>query len=264
MVGFMADDTEEEVSGFDLLHQPATPALSRYLSDLYSILGFQAYLWRMVLEVDYSHGDPTKFPNPGDPAPPESAVAPMDIHSAVLDEMVFCRGVNSFLTYLADLMTLIYEKYPKKLPSNKQTTYRFCIEHHMAGDLISALAEDTVLELTHQNLDDLAKYFQNNLDLVLFTKDTHSINAALCVDIRNIITHNRGIVNRFFIQRNPRFSDDLGKRVVLGEENRQEMLGMLGYCARQLDVRAINKFGLETIKPEFKESASVPSTDGAA
>jgi hypothetical protein len=228
------------------------------------MLGFQAYLWRMIVEVDYSHGDRTKFSKPGDPAPPESAVAQMDIHSAVLGEMVFCRGVNSFLTYLADLMTLIYEKYPKKLPSNKQTTYRFCIEHHMAGDLISALAEDTVMELTHRNLDALAKYFKKNLDLVLFTKDTHSANAALCVDIRNIITHNRGIVNRFFIQRNPRFADDLGKRVVLGEEDRREMLGTLGYCARQLDVRAIEKFGLETTEPEFKESADVPSPDGAA
>ena len=69
------------------------------------------------------------------PPPPESAVAQMDVHSAVLNEMAFCRDVNSFLTYLADLMTLIYEKYPKKLPSNKQTTYGFCIEHHLAGDL---------------------------------------------------------------------------------------------------------------------------------
>ena len=260
----MADETEKEVSGFDLLRQPATLALARYLNDLHSMLGFQAYLWRMIVEVDYSHGDRTKFSKPGDPAPPESAVAQMDIHSAVLGEMVFCRGVNSFLTYLADLMTLIYEKYPKKLPSNKQTTYRFCIEHHMAGDLISALAEDTVMELTHRNLDALAKYFKKNLDLVLFTKDTHSANAALCVDIRNIITHNRGIVNRFFIQRNPRFADDFGKRVVLGEEDRREMLGTLGYCARQLDVRAIEKFGLETTEPEFKESADVPSPDGAA
>jgi hypothetical protein len=50
-------------------------------------------------------------------------------------------------------MTLIYEKYPKKLPSNRQITYRFCIEHHVAGDLISALAEVTVMELTHQSLD---------------------------------------------------------------------------------------------------------------
>jgi hypothetical protein len=82
----------------------------------------------MIVEVDYGHGDPTKLPKAGDPLLPESAVAQMDIHSAVLDEMVFCRNVNSFLTYLADLMTLIYEKYPKKLPSNKQATYSFCIE----------------------------------------------------------------------------------------------------------------------------------------
>jgi hypothetical protein len=84
------------------------------------------------------------------------------------------------------------------------------------------------------------------------------------VGIRNIITHHRGIVNRFFIQRNPRFADDLGKRVVLGEEDRQEMLGTLGYCARQFDLRAIRKFGLKTIEPEFKKSANLPSPDAAA
>jgi hypothetical protein len=260
----MAAEAEKEVSGLELLRQRATLALARYLNDLDSVLGFQAYLWRMIVGADYSHGEPTKFPKPGDSPPPESAVAQMDFHSAVLGEMVFCRGVNSFLTYLADLVTLIYEKYPKKLPLNKQTTYRFCIEHHMAGDLISALAEETVMELTHQGLDALAKYFKKNLDLVLFTKDAHSANAGLCVDIRNVITHNRGIVNRFFIQRNPRFAGDLGKRLVLGEQDRREMLGTLGYCARQLDLRAIKKFGLETIEPEFKESANVPSPDGAA
>jgi hypothetical protein len=187
-----------------------------------------------------------------------SAVAQMDIHSTVLGEMLFCRSVNSFLTYLADLMTLIYEKYPKKLPSNKQATYQFCIEHHLAGDLISALAEKTVMELTYQSLDDLAKHFGEKLDVVLFTESTDFVNGGLCVDIRNVITHNRGIVNRFFIQRNPQFADDLGKRVVLSEQETGEMLGTLGYCARQLDIRAIKKFGLETIEPEFKESADVP------
>ncbi len=177
----MADKADKEVSGLELLRQPATLALARYLNDLRSVLGFEAYLWRTIVKADYNHGDPTKFPKPGDPPPTESAVAQMDVHSAVLGEMLFCRGVNSFLTYLADLMTLIYEKYPKKLPSNKQTTYRFCIEHHIAGDLISALAEKTVMELTHQSLDVLAKYFKKNLDLVLFTKGARfGERRALC------------------------------------------------------------------------------------
>lgn len=248
----MAAQPEKEVSGFELLRHPASLALARYLEDLRSMLGFQAYLWRMIVTVDYGHGDPAKFPKPGGDARPESAVAEMDIHSAVLNEMAFCRAVNSFLTYLADLMSLIYDKYPKKLPLNKQTTYGFCIEHHLAGDLVSAFAEQTVMALTHQNLDALTKYFSKHLNIPLFSKETQTANASLCVDIRNIITHNRGIINRFFIHRNPRFADDLGKRIMITDDESRNMLGDLGYCARQIDIRAINKFGLATIEPIFE------------
>lgn len=251
----MADETKKkEVSGLELLRQPATFALAQYLNDLHSGIGFQAYLWRTVVNADYGHGDVAKLPKPGAPPLSESAVAQMDIHSALLTGMLFCRGVNSFLTYLADLVTLIYEKYPKMLQSDKLTTYRFCIEHHIAGDLISALAEKTVMELTHQSLDVLAKYFEKKLDLALFVKKADLAKAALSVDIRNVITHNRGIVNRFFIQRNPQFAEDLGKRVVLDEQERRELLGALGYCARQLDIRAIKKFRLETIEPNNSAS----------
>ena len=225
------------------------------MNDLYATLGLRAFFALTVVKVDYGHGDPSKFPNPGDPPAPDSAYAQMTEHSGVLDGVLFCRGVNSLLTYLADLVTLIYEKYPKKLPSNKQATYGFCVEHHLAGDLISALAEETVLGLTHQNFDALAKYFKKNLDLVLFKEDAGAVKAALSVDIRNIITHNRGIVNRFFIQRNPSFADDLGKRVVLSKDESREMLADLGYCARQLDLRAIKKFGLQTVEPLPKEGA---------
>jgi hypothetical protein len=99
---------------------------------------------------------------------------------------------------------------------------------------------------------------------VLFTKENDRANASLCIDLRNIITHSRGIVNRFFIQRNSRFADALGRRVDFGEEERREMLGALGFCARQVDLRAIQKFGLETIEPEIKESATPAAPDGGA
>jgi len=69
------------------------------LDDLHSVLGFEAYLSRMIVEADYIHGHPTRLPKPGDPPPPQGAVAQMDIHSAVLGEVTFCRGVNSFQTY---------------------------------------------------------------------------------------------------------------------------------------------------------------------
>jgi len=65
---------------------------------------------------------------------------------------------------------------------------------------------------------DPAKPLNVSATLVLFTKDEYAVNAALCVDIRNIITHNRSVINRFFVKRNPRFADELGKRVVVAKE----------------------------------------------
>jgi hypothetical protein len=43
------------------LRQPATLALASYLNDLRSVLGFEAYLWRMIVNGNYNHGDLTKF-----------------------------------------------------------------------------------------------------------------------------------------------------------------------------------------------------------
>ena len=106
MVGSMTDETEKEISGLALLRQPATLALARYLNDLRSMLGFQAYLWQMIVKVDYAQIEPATLPNLDNPPGAQSAVAQMDMHRTVLDEMVYCREVNSFLTYLADLMTL--------------------------------------------------------------------------------------------------------------------------------------------------------------
>ena len=65
----MAAEAENEISGLDLLRQPASIALVRYLEDLGSMIGFQAYLWRMIVKVDYGHGDPSKFPKPDEPCP---------------------------------------------------------------------------------------------------------------------------------------------------------------------------------------------------
>lgn len=253
MVGLMTASAEKMPSGFELLRAPATLALAQYLDDLNSVLGFEAFLWTMVVKTDYIGKPPKRRRKRIDQLALREAVGQFEIHSVLLGEMVFCQGVNSFQTYLANLMTLIYEKYPKKLSSNKQMTYQFCIEHHMAGDLIAALADKTATELTHQRLDDLAKHFEKKLDLPLFTTKDHSTNATLCVDIRNLMTHNRGIVNRFFIQRNPQFTANLGTKLALGEQDRRKMLSSLAYCARQLDIRAIKKFRLNGIQPEFKD-----------
>jgi hypothetical protein len=242
---------EETVSGLRLLRAAATPALANYVNDHFAMIGFQAYLWKMVVTVDYGHGDPAKFPAPGEPAPPESAVGQMTNHSQYLNEMTFCRGVNSFQTYLAELLTLIFEARPETLKSQKLVTREFCVEHYAANDLIAALAKQTVDELAYRSLKDVARFFEKTLRLPLFTKREDLEKTALHVDIRNVITHNRGIVDTLFVQRHPEFSSELGHPISLKKDSDTgEQLGGLLFFARQLDLRAIQKFGLPTLLPQ--------------
>jgi hypothetical protein len=247
----MADD--EKNDGPLPRDAPTTRALANYSNDHFAALSFLAYLWKMIVMVDYG---PRNSASPDDPptlqAPPDGAVAQMKLHTRYLSEMDFCRAVNSFQTYLAELLTMIFEAHPGMLKSDKKmVTRQFCIEHHTANDLISALAEQTVHELTYQSLDDLAEFFQKFLHLPLFTRQEDLRQVLLYVDIRNIITHNRGIVNRFFLQRHPDFPAALGTPIVF-ESDREvsEIAGSLLSRARELDSRAAAKFRLQTIRPE--------------
>lgn len=255
------------VSGFALLQVPQTPALQQYLSDRYAIIGFQAYLWRVIVKADHNSMAnsfktrnaaglllPTALPNFTPPNMP--AVNEMEKHEWVLNAMVFCREVNSFLTYLAELMTMIFKKYPKKLPSDKKVSYAFCIEHHLANDLIAALAEETVLELAHQNMTVMTEYFEKKLNVPLFTTPQELANATLCNDLRNIHTHNRGIINRLFVQRHSEYQDRLGTYAYVSGEEQRDMIGSLVYCARQLDLRAIKELKLETATADDPNSKS--------
>jgi hypothetical protein len=121
------------------------------------MLSFKAYLWRMIVTADYGKGHFDADVAPGAPAAPDSAVEQMQsIHSQYLAEMELCRAVNSFQTYLAELLTMIFEEKPETLKSKKTVTREFCVEHYAADDLISALAEQTVTELTYQSLKDFS------------------------------------------------------------------------------------------------------------
>jgi hypothetical protein len=96
----------------------------------------------------------------------------------------------------------------------------------------------------------LADFFNDTLHLPLFMDEKDLEGAALNVDIRNLITHNRGIVSRFFLQRHPDYPAPIGSQIVFANDGDVgPILGTLVYFARQLDLRAIEKFKLKTLQP---------------
>ena len=120
------------------------------------------------------------------------------------------------------------------------------------------------MELTHQSLDVLAKYFREEIgSCAVHEEGRFGESCALCGYTECHHTQSwdsKPILHSTTTPVRGRSRQARGA----GEQERREMLSTLGYCARQLDLRAIKKFRLETIAPEFKESANIPSPDGAA
>jgi hypothetical protein len=240
---------------------PATPALARYLNDHHAFLAFSAYLWTTIVVAQYGRARSPDMP-PIDPrTPPDGHSGPvyeMKDHMQYLSQMTFCRGVDSFLVYITDLLAMIFQARPEILKSKQMVTVDFVLEHLVAEDLIPALVERKVNELSYLGMKDVADFFQKKLHLPLFAEQAHLAQATVYVDMRNLITHNRGIVNRIFKQRQPESPAEIGTQIEFEDESKVgEILGFLVYCARELDARAAVKFDLETILPIARDTGAV-------
>src|SRR5207244_5799476 len=98
------------------LRQPATAALASYLNDHRGFLSFNAYLSKTIVIAQYGRGGLHSAQLPLGP----NVVTEMDEHTQFLGQMLFCRGVDSFLVYLSDLLTLIFTAEPNILKSNEK------------------------------------------------------------------------------------------------------------------------------------------------
>jgi hypothetical protein len=229
------------------LRQPATTALADYLNDHQCFLSFNAYLWKTIVIAEYGRG-----PSVEHTAPPDrtSLVEEMEEHTQFLGQMMFCRGLDSFFVYLSNLLMVICTAEPNILKSNEKVSLEFVVDHLRSDDLVSALVEKKVTELSYQGMEDLNRFFDEKLKLPLCTSPDEFQKLTLLNDVRNIIVHNRGIVNQIFKQKQPDHPAKLGSQIVFKDHNEvSDLIGSLVYLARHLDARAATKFKLSTIVP---------------
>ena len=145
----------------------STEALLRYPSDSYSHLSFEAYLWgnedalsRMSRTLLFPQ---SQMIGPAGPIPmplPMNAPRALDEHIPFLSELVFCRGVDSFIVYLGELLATIFDTQPNQLKSSvDNVSTELILEHADINDLTTTLAERTVDKLISKSLKDLAAVF---------------------------------------------------------------------------------------------------------
>lgn len=165
----------------------------------------------------------------------------------LLIEIVICRVVDNFLSFLSDLLSCIYKARPEMLRSSEQERVDFVLQFETMDKLRRALAEKRVERLAYLGLRDLAEHLKSQMQLSLFISQDELEQAAILVEYRNLFVHNRGVVSAVSGRRFKKLRDAVGKRIVLSSSDVRNLRKFLENAVIDLDLRATEKFGLPVI-----------------
>jgi hypothetical protein len=166
------------------------------------------------------------------------------LYKDLLFQTVLCREVDNYLTYLTDLLTLVFKARPETLKSRETVTIEEALSHDTIDDLVHSLAEKRVPNLSYLGLLDLSKYFSERLGLSIFDDASDAIEANALVAARNLLVHNRGIVDKTFLETVPDCPLTLGDML---EPSSQEVLAaqvLFPRLTSELERKAAKKFGI--------------------
>lgn len=167
-------------------------------------------------------------------------------NSQFLLRMFFCAEVDNFLTYVSQLLALLYRHRPECLKSSETVKIQDVLSHETMPELISMLADKRVQSLAYKSIIDLNDDLSRTIGFGLFEEEKRLKRAAAIVDLRNLVVHSRGIVNSIYLRKAKKSELKEGLRIPLDVEIGRETGHFLCAAATDIDKRAVVKFGLPT------------------
>lgn len=183
----------------------------------------------------------------------------MVIFERLIAEMALCRAVDAYLHYISSVLTLIFrtaDNFFKK--SSDKIEIRTVFAYQNMDELLAAIIEKHVHDLAYKGLRELSDDISNKHGFKLFEKAGEEKNRAIrIVAMRNLIVHNRGIINDQFLSQVPNFPAKIGERLPISMQSVQDDMQFLILSVLDIDKRAISKFGLPTIEKANQENNKV-------
>lgn len=234
-------------------HSHGTAALFGYLSETVRIQGFHSCLLSIQCFLLLNSEAFKAFVNTGSNHPDEEIRQllrrdkEVDLHLPLFAEFLSIRMADNFLKYITDLLQVLFEARPEMLRgTDKKESIAFVLKHSTIEELVQALAEKKVEELSYLGTRDMVKYFADfGFQLFLAEDDLETI--ATLVETRNILTHNRGVVNSTFKKRLPNHPAIIGERLTPEYDTLQTLANFLTELVCDIDRRAIDKWNITTI-----------------
>lgn len=162
----------------------------------------------------------------------------------LMAEMVWCRGVDNFLTYLSKLLGLVFRTRPETLRSAKTERLDVVLAFDSMSSLIDHLAEKRVHDLAYAGLGSLNQTLEREIGFELFPNRERMDRAVVIVETRNLIVHNRGVINDLYVSRTGDRSVPVGCKWQVGLPCAARCLRFLAAAVADIDSRARLKFAL--------------------
>jgi hypothetical protein len=177
-------------------------------------------------------------------AEPRQGEANMVRFARFVCEMMAVRGTDNFLTYLSELLALIFTSRPETLRSAETVRLDEILQHKTMDDLVKRLAERRVERLSYQGMKDLQKDLSEKLSFEIFTSSETLARAVQIIEVRNLLVHNRGIVNATFQTRTGTSARAIGGVLEMRPRSVVDDLDFLAKSVVDIDERAAQKFAL--------------------
>lgn len=238
----------------------STGPCSRFFDFDEEITAFFVFFVSWTRRPDQMYEDLVKIVYEGNPeelkallAEPRRGEANIKRFARFVMEMMLVRGADNFLTYISELLALVFTSRPETLKSAETVKLEEILQHATMDDLVKRLAERRVERLSYQGMKDLQKDLTERLSFEIFPSSEPLSRAMRIIEIRNLLVHNRGIVNRTFQTRTGDSSSMIGGLFKLSPRLVISDLDFLAESVLDIDERAALKFGLARSKSEPRD-----------
>lgn len=126
---------------------------------------------------------------------PNPAQAKLNSFANLQSENIVIRVVDNFLSYLSEIIQVAIKKQPKILMSEETIKVEDVLRFSRYSDLVSYLVEKKINDLSYSSIRDVEQFMKKRTGIAMFESDEDRTLLVLGIELRNIYTHNRGVVS---------------------------------------------------------------------
>lgn len=180
---------------------------------------------------------------------PTPALSKLSTFGNYQSEIMVIRSVDNFTTFLAEMIEACIERRPELLHSQEQIKVEEVLQISNKRDLVSYLINRKINELAYQGLKGIEEFFDKRLNIPITEESELRDWLSFAIELRNIYTHNRGIVNHVFVKRirgrNVPLHYEIGKRCHANYEDIIQMTNRMFLIAERLDQVCAAKYKIK-------------------